>query len=517
MIKERIGLIDVGSNTIRLVIFEIDDFFNYTELQNIKTPARLVQYVQDGVMNETGIKVLGKTLASYAQIVKQYQISRLFPIATAAIRQSKNSDKILQYIKDYTNIELDILSEEQEAYYGNYAVRHTMKIRDGVSIDIGGGSAEITLFKDKKVVETTSFPFGAVSLQQKFFADKDHNDKKAIKKTRKYVREYLNQFEWLKNIQVPLIGLGGSARNIADVYQRKHDYPLAGIHGYCMDKGWVTDTIDLFISLPLKELGSLDGLSQDRRDLIIPAGIVFTELLEVMDSDCFAISNRGLREGIIMEYLNEANNQIPYNLNGLPQQTVYRLSKQYKIREITANQRITIADMLLNELEKLKILTVPVNEVELLHFGAALYYLGSYIEDDSKSQHTYYIISNTNLHGFNHKERVRLALVASFKNKSLFKQYTADLKEWFDDTELDRLVYLGGIVKFAEALNDSHVNQVKKINLEKLDDNQYKMIVNYSGRVVGEAYRANKQKNHFERILGGDLTLEFMSGDKADN
>jgi exopolyphosphatase/guanosine-5'-triphosphate,3'-diphosphate pyrophosphatase len=509
MEQQRIGLIDVGSNTVRLVIFEIDEHNKITELQNIKTPARLVQYVQEGKMSTEGVDKLVNILSSFAETAGRYDIQKLIPVATAAVRQSKNAKAILKRVKKETGIPLEILSEEQEAYYGNYAARYTMDIEDGITIDIGGGSTELTLFKDKEVLSSHSFPFGAVSLKQQFFSDVDHNDKKAIKEARKWVTDQFKQLDWVVDASVPLIGIGGSARNIAEVYQMEHDYPIAGMHGYEMAGDALKETVELFTELSMKKLGKLDGLSQDRKDIIIPAGIVFTELFDVMNASTFALSSRGLREGLVMEYLNDHFNE-PYELHSVQRQTVYRLAKQYGHRAITINQRITIADQLLAALQNKGILEVDEEHLQLLHYGAALYYIGSFIEDDSKSQHTFYVVSNSNLHGFNHYDRVRVALLASYKNRSLYKQYTKNLEGWFSEEEWETLMYLGSVIKFAEALNDSHVNIVRDIALEKAEDG-YVLTVTFSGDIIAEEYRANKQKNHLERVLNDSVEIVFES------
>lgn len=510
MDTQRIGLIDVGSNTVRLVIFEIDQYHTITELQNIKTPARLVQYVQEGTMTQEGVDTLVGILKSFAEIAGRYKIQKLIPVATAAVRQSKNAKGILKRVKKETEIDLSILSEEEEAFYGNYAARYTLSIQDGITIDIGGGSTELTLYKGKEVVHSHSFPFGAVSLQRDFFTDVDHNDKKAIKKARKWVTEQFEQLDWVKDANVPLVGIGGSARNIAEVYQMENDYPIAGMHGYEMDEKALKSTVDLFTELSMKKLAKLDGLSQDRKDIIIPAGIVFTELYDVMDATKFALSSRGLREGLVMEYLNKEQNE-PYQLHSVQRQTVYRMAKKYDRRAISINQRITIADQLLATLQDNDVLDVDEEHLQLLHYGAALYYIGSFIEDDSKSQHTFYIISNSNLHGFNHYDRVRVALLASYKNRSLYKQYTKNLEDWFTEEEWERLMYLGSVVKFAEALNDSHVNIVRDITLEKQKKEGYTLTVTYSGDIIAEEYRANKQKNHLERVLDDSVEIVFES------
>lgn len=509
---ERIALIDVGSNTVRLVIFNIDmeSFYDITEIQNIKVPARLVQYVENGAMNEEGIQLLINLLGSYLKITEKYDVDRLIAVATAAVRNSSNVRDIVERVEKETGLKLAVFSEKEEAYYGNYAVRYTFNIQDGISVDIGGGSTEVTLFENKKVVASHSFPFGAVSLANKFFKDKAHADKKAIKETRKWVKSELEKIDWLPKNYLPIIGIGGSARNIAEVYQLQNDYPLAGVHGYSMEPAAVNETLDIFKALNYEQMGSLDGLSQDRKDTIVPATIVFQQLLAVVEAPSFIISNRGLREGIIIQYLNDHHNG-PYDLYSVPQQTSIRLSSQYNIQEISTNQRITIADMLLNELEKNDLLTVDIEHMQLMYYGATLYNLGSYIENDSSSQHTFYIISNTNISGFDHFDRVRLALLASYKNRSLYKQYLSNLENWFNEEEKTLLMKLGSIIKFAEALNDVHVNTVEEIHLEKNEKTGFDLTVTYSGNIVSEDYRANKQLNHFERAVGDNVNVYFAT------
>lgn len=511
---ERIALIDIGSNTVRLVIFSVDteSYYGIEELQNIKVSARLVQYVEDRKMNDKGIDVLTNLVKNYLEIIEEYDVDRLIPVATAAVRNSSNVDEIVAHVKSETDLTMRILSEEEEAFFGNYAVRYTFNIYDGISVDIGGGSTEITLFKNKEVIESHSFPFGAVSLKNQFFDGKEHSDPEAIKETKKWVKKQFKNISWLNKIELPIIGIGGSARNVAEVYQLQNAYPLAGMHGYPMKPEWIDETLNLFCSTAYDDLDSLDGLSQDRKDTIIPATIVFQQLLNVVKSDSFVLSRRGLREGLVIHHLNEEKNE-PYSLMSVPQQTVIRLSTQYNIQEFSTNQRITIADMVLNELEKNDLLSVEIEYLELMYYGATLYSLGSFIENDASSQHTFYVVSNTNLHGFDHYDRVRLALLASYKNRSLYKQYLSNFEGWFSADEKELLMKLGSIIKFAEALNDSHVNTIEKLSLQKNKKKGYDLFVRYSGDIVSEEFQANKQRNHFERAVGDSVNIHFEVAD----
>lgn len=509
MSAERIGLVDIGSNTVRLVIFETDQYYNVHEVQNVKTPARLYLYLsEDKVMSQEGIDKLIDIMHSFKRIAIQYEVETLMPVATAAVRQSANKEDILEQVREKTGIRITLLTEEQEAYYGNYAVLHSINTENGVTIDIGGGSTEITYFEDKKLIHSTSFPFGVVTLKEMFFEGKDHNDSKAIKKATKFVQEQFNSLSWIQDLTVPIVALGGSARNIANIHQRKIDYPIAGIHAYHMSRQHLEDTLNLLEQLDWDDLTDLDGLSRDRTDIILPANLVFNTLFDTVNASTFIFSNKGLREGVVMEYLN-IHHHNPFALYEIRRQTVERTALLYHINPMVAKQRVSIADKLLSVIQKEEIFEVNEYWKTYLRASAHLYYLGSYIDNDAQSQNTFYIIANSNLPGLNHKERVILALLASFKNKSLLKQYTKDLKDWFEEGEIALIQYLGGIIKFSEALNDSHVNVVKDISLEKNDDGDYTLRIVHQGDILAEDYRTNRQKKHLERILDANLTIKF--------
>lgn len=513
MSTERIGLIDIGSNTVRLVIFEPDAYYNLHELQNIKTPARLYLYLsEDKILNQEGIDKLTDIMHSFKQVAIQYEVDTLMPVATAAIRQSKNQQEILDHIKEETGIKITLLAEEQEAYYGNYAVLHSIDEPNGVTIDIGGGSTEITYFENKKLLHSTSFPFGVVTLKEMFFNGKAHNDRKAIKKAANFIQEQFSSLPWIQEKKVPVIAIGGSARNIANIHQRMIDYPLAGIHGYQMEREHLNKTLDTLEELDTEELNDLDGLSRDRTDIILPANLVFNALFDTVKASAFIFSNKGLREGVIMEYLNIHHNH-PFDLHEIRKQTVERTARLYNIHPMVARQRVSIADKLFSVLANENILEADAYWKTYLRSGAYLYYLGSYIDNDAQSQNTFYIISNSNLAGLNHKDRVVLALLASYKNKSLLKQYIKEIKDWFTEDELTLLHHLGGIIKFSEALNDSHINVVKDLAIEKTDDDTYTLRIVHKGDVLAEEYRANRQKKHLERILDAKVDIQFIEAD----
>ncbi|MDU9418731.1 exopolyphosphatase [Staphylococcus lloydii] len=505
---KRIGLVDIGSNTVRLVIFEFDHRTGLNDILNIKTPARLSQYLDaDMKMSQDGIDALEETLQSFKKVATRFQVDTLNPIATAALRQSTNRKDIIKTIESNLDISIQIIPEEDEAYYGYYAITHTTEIQDGISIDIGGGSTEVTLFKDKELVHSHSFPYGVVTLQRQFFDNRDHNDKKALKEIEAFLLKQFEQFDWLKKQQVALIGIGGSARNIARIHQAQHTYPISGVHNYTMDEKALNEVFKLLTHSSRKELKDLDGLSRDRTDLITPAVALFKTLYSYTDATQFTFSRKGLREGYIMNLINKEFDG-EFKSSNVSEIALKHLAQEYYIEEESAEHRVTLCKQLLEQLCDAKALKISKEDRWLFLEGAYLYYLGRFIDSDSSSPHTFYIIANSNIDGLTHHERVKLALIASFKNKSLLKFYSQQTK-WLDDETINHIQELGGIVKFINALNISHTSRVKSIELQYIDKKNYQLNVYCKDKLVVEEYDSQRQKKHIEKILNANLTIVF--------
>lgn len=508
--KERIGLIDIGSNTIRLVVFEFNDKTGLNEVLNIKTPARLSQYLTvDNEMADDGIKVLIETLSSFKHVAQQFDVVELHPIATAAIRQSKNQEAIIKTVKDKLDIEIEIVPAEDEAFYGYFAITQTTDIEDGISVDIGGGSTEVTLYKNKKLKHAHSFPFGVVTLTRKFFADKDHNDKKALKEMTKFLQSEFKTLDWLQDQEVALVGVGGSARNVARIHQSAHAYPIGGVHNYTMTLQDIESVYDLIEDSSRDDLTNLDGLSRDRVDIILPAIAVFKTLYKQINASQFTFSRKGLREGYILNLMHKRHPEVFKDQN-IRQDALHHLANEYHIEPTSAKLRVKLAESLLSQLIEKSDLSIDDKDQQRFIESAYIYYLGSFIDSDSSAPHTYYLIANSTINGFSHKERVKLALLASFKNKSLLKQYAKETN-WFSNKEIDTLQILGGIIKFVNALNISHINVVKDVKLMKADDNHYNLQVFHQAEPIAEVYQTNRQKKHLEKALKSNVDIQFIT------
>jgi exopolyphosphatase / guanosine-5'-triphosphate,3'-diphosphate pyrophosphatase len=516
MKKQKTAILDIGSNTIRLVIYSYDERRGLREFENIKTVARLRTYIQtNGEMSEDGIELLQKILLSFRQMLDDYDVQEVLVTATAAVRQASNQNEILKRMKKETGLDIDVLTEEEEAYFGFVAVSHSVPTESAVTIDIGGGSTEITYFKEKKLQNTHSFPFGVVSLKQQFMQG-DRMTSVEKEQLALFTEAQFRSLPWLNGLKFPVIGIGGSARNIAQIDQQRKEYPFSTVHQYKMKVHDVITLSDTLSVLSIEELKKIEGLSSDRADIILPALEVFRALMKVVKSEVFMFSGKGLREGIMLNRILQTHPE-ELNKHEVFKHSSETLAAEYEINLQEARHLQFLARKIYLECVKNRIIEQSPANLLLLERAASLFYLGEYIDADSASQHTFYILSNRSIDGLEHLDRLRLALVASYKNKDTFKVYAAPFEQWIEKGELKNLRELGAILKFAYGLNGSKRSIVNDLSMESSQEG-VRMKIFVSGNAMAEEYQAGKQKKHLERLCKCEVSLEFVmkDGDSHD-
>ncbi|MDN4492335.1 Ppx/GppA family phosphatase [Ureibacillus aquaedulcis] len=501
------AIIDIGSNTIRLVLYKYNRLEGLREFGNIKTVARLRTYLQEnGDMSEEGILLLAETLSSFKKIIDDYKVSDIKATATAAIRQARNNQQIIERMEKETGILIDLLSEEEEAYFGFLAVAHSIDTKSAVTIDIGGGSTEITLFKDKKLQKTISFPFGTVSLKEMFVSG-EVISKEEKELLQQYIRGQFEKLDWVKQVGIPIIGIGGSARNIAQIHQQLIDYPISGVHQYEVKIDELATLSNYLEKMTFEQLKQLDGLSSDRADIIGIALEVFKELMTLVDAKVFQISKKGLREGLIYNRVLQSNPGA-FDKYNVFEGYARRITYEYGRSEKESIFLRLMTEQFYKECCRLGLFEYNEKHLELLRRAAAVYAIGEYIEQDSSSQHTFYLLANQSILGMNHVERVKLALLASYKNKDYFRRFSARFITWISREELKTLRDFGAMLKFIYALNVSKRNIVESIELQKIDEVIH-VIVEATHLPMAEIYQSERQKKHIERLFKKPVQIHF--------
>ena len=507
--SENYGIIDIGSNTIRLVIYANDKSGRLKEIENVKSVARLRDFLtEEKVLSDDGITILLETLLGFQEITRHHQLKNVRCVATATVRQACNQTKILTAVKHATDFTIRILSEYEEAYYGYLAVVNSTSLTEGITIDIGGGSTEITYFHNRKLIEYYSFPFGGLSLKKKFISEDIPNEAE-LEKLSAFLFNEFRRIGWLNNRNVPIVAIGGSARNMVQIDQAIKNYPLAGLHQYEMTNDDICNVQSYTSSHSFVELQKIEGLSNDRADTIIPAIEVFNMLFKVAGAPILMLSRKGLRDGIFFEEFTKS-----LGITVLPnvkEESFYALSQDYEINLSHVRQLTKLATMLFEQIRTLGYAPLTDQDLKDLKCAAFVFFLGEYIDSESSSQHTFYLLANRTIDGFMHRERVKLALLASFKNKTVFKQFMEPFNHWFSKEEQKKLRLLGAILKLAYSLNATKRDIVNNITIHGDEDG---IVIEIFCRKNwhAEKYQSQKQKKHLEKIVKEPIYLIFNEG-----
>ena len=506
-LKEKVGVIDIGSNTIRLVIYE----YSFTgsqlrEVENFKVSARLRTFLDEHhALNKKGISLLIDTLRNFRIMIQQYGVTDVFCVATATIRQASNQEDVIQIIKEKTGFTTTLLSEYEESYYGFLAVIHSMNIQEGITIDMGGASTEITYFCNRELVHYQSLPFGSLSLTLQFVKGDLPTHQESLE-IGQYIRSQLENLPWLVNKQVPIIAIGGSARNVVQLHQNLITYPIVGIHQYEMAVSELQEVSNKLTLLSFDQLQKVEGLSKERADTILPAIEAFKVISDLSNATRFVLSRKGLREGLLYKKKNLVNGQF-----SLFEDSIQELVQILHIDSDNAKHITKIANMFYEQMKNIEGIGPDFTEDDLafLKYGAPLFHLGQKVNEESISHQTFHLLANQTILGLSHKERVKLALIVSYKGKGTLRKYIEPFKNWYTKDEQKKIALLGAILKVSQSLNTTKRNIVNNIKITAHDMN-WIIAIQCQDIYKPEEFQMEKQKKHLEKLLKVTITLNFI-------
>ena len=207
---KKIAIIDIGSNSIRLVIVQINKDNSFRIIDEVKESVRLGKDMTlKGELNSSRIEMAIATLSFFKRLCLIQNINEILAIATEAVRKATNQKEFLRRVKTELSIDIRVLTGIQEAYYDYFGAINSMDFSDALIMDIGGSSSELILVKNRKLIHSISLPFGAINLTEKFSLQKamDTKSETAIKN---FLTSLFKDIPWLKDVEnVPIIGIGG--------------------------------------------------------------------------------------------------------------------------------------------------------------------------------------------------------------------------------------------------------------------------------------------------------------------
>jgi len=501
---ERIGIIDLGSNTARLLIVDMFTEGHYMVVDELKESVRLGQDMdRDGFLKPQRIAETIKTLKMFKRLCDASGVERIIAVGTAAVRRAKNQRSFLDEIQVSCNITIRVLSEEEEALLVYRGVINSMDIPKGLILEIGGGSTKIIYYNRRNVLGFASLPFGAVTLTD-LFAN-DATPEEAALHVEEFFTEQLKKVEWLKDIdpETQMIGVGGSFRNLFKISRLVRKYPLDIAHNYKMTTEDFTGIYDMLKVLDVDRRKKIKGLSPARADIMPAAMAIIKSFVSHMSIENFTIGGCGLREGLMV------NQALPITLekpiSDVLSYSLDRLIKYYKCDPKHIEHVMSLSVQLFKQLRVLH--KFSRQYLKVLKIAASLHDCGMSTQYYGHAKHSCYTILNSAIYGATHREIILAAFVAGCHNHE-----DVPMIEWQKykgivlEEDLDAVKKLGVLLRIAESLDRTHCGMVTGLNCDVLGDSVIMKTV-VTGDAALEIRDAEAANPEFKRAFKKNLEI----------
>lgn len=453
----KLGVIDIGANNVRLVIWEIYGQGYYRVTDELKETLRLASDSDSEVLNDAKIESLIDTLSRYKSLCRSLHVSKIITVATESLRRALNRDEVKEKVKEATELDIMVLAEESEAFFNFKGVTGSMLIEKSLLVDIGGASTELALVMNNDLVRSASVPAGTVNMTEKFNLSDivTQCDHKALEE---YLKDLFSKVEWLKTEKFRTIVLiGGSARTIGRIDRHKKRYPLSIIHNYMLEDLDITAMYRAMMTKTQPERLKIRGLDKDRADIILAALAIIYELCSVTGTQELRISGKGLREGILYDHLDSEYRRLPNMLD----RSVYSILERHDMSVDHAEKVTDLSVSLFHDLSSLH--GMSEEYLPVLKTAAMLHDVGMSIRYYDHEKHSFYIILNSDINGLNHREILISALAAQshrkFDHELSIIQYSHIINK-LDSNIAEKMGLLIGIGEAMELSDDRRVSHI---------------------------------------------------------
>lgn len=303
---QRLASIDVGSNTIRLLIAEAAVSAPIRPVHIQRRITRLGEnFLPDRILQPTAMDRSIAALKEFVELMGHNGVTEYVAGATAVVREASNGSNFLNLVQKQTGLTVRLLSGSEEARLSLLGVSSLITNKDAAMVvfDIGGGSTELIWqgHGDSSDIKSCSLPVGVVHLTETFLQGDPPGHERCLQ-LRQYVSNVLMELPFDKDSHGSLwIGTAGTVTTLASMFNEMTEYDPARINGTVLEKTWLADLCARLAEMKLAARRKLTGLEPGREDIILAGGLVTLEMMEVFNFPQFTVSDAGLLEGLFLD------------------------------------------------------------------------------------------------------------------------------------------------------------------------------------------------------------------------
>jgi len=442
-----VAVIDIGSNSVRLVSYE-GLTRSPTPIFNEKVLAGLGREVQStGLLATDAVDKALAALRRFRMLCDRMEVGALWVVATAACRDAKNGKTFVAEAERICRTKVEIISGKREAELSALGVVCGFHRPDGIVGDLGGGSLELSEVQGHRVHTGVTLPLGGLALQDV--------TAKSIKKAEKLVRKSLSDAKLLKaGANRTFYAIGGTWRALARLHMWQTGYPLHVMHGYVIPAREAYDFAGLVHRVDAETLSQIEVVADARRPLLSYAAVVLEHLIEIMRPKDIVISALGVREGLLYGMLDPDERRKDPLIAAAEELNVLRSRAPAHGEELIAWTDRFMASTALDE---------TAEERRLRHAACLLADIGWRAHPDYRGEQSLNIIANAAFVGIDHPGRVFLALAVFFRHVGLVdEELSPRIRELASTRVLDRARVLGAALRVAYLVSASTTGVLPK-------------------------------------------------------
>ena len=501
---KQVAVIDLGSNSFRLVVFAFDENGAWKRTDEIYEPVRIGegQGQAGGLLQPEPMSRALETLELFGHFCRHVGIEEVRPVATSAIREASNRDEFLAAARERAGLDVRVLSREEEAFFGYVAAVNTTRLEDGVALDIGGGSLQLTRVRGRLAEDSRSWPLGAVRVTERFLSGKE--DGKAIRVLRAHAAGELAVAEWLAGAGQAgrLAGIGGTVRNLAAAAMAAAGLPSPNVQGFELTRRMLAELVARLTEMDPADRGKVPGIKPERADIILAGALVVEAVLDIGGFEAVEVSEAGLREGVFLAELLEGD---PPLVEDVRAAAVRNLAAQHGTDFAHVEHVAFLATSIWDGLAAGGLHERAPDERELIHAAGILHDIGVAVDYDDHHKHSRYLILNAGLPGHSPRETALIAQLARYHRKGVPSLADlAPLAHRGDDALLRRG---SALLRLAEQLDRARDQLVRSVDVE-VGGTAVRISVEANGDPSLVLWSGARQADIFERAFGRKLELQ---------
>ena len=501
MSERRLAVVDLGSNSFRLVVFTASGGW-WKRTDEIYETVRIGegQSVGGPLQPEPMRRALA-TLELFSHFARATGLSsvEVDAVATSAIRSASNRDEFLAKARELLPVR--VLSEEEEARYGYLAAVNSTTLADGAVLDLGGGSLQLVRVKGREARKLRSWPLGAVRMTERFLADDGPAHKKALKALRAHVASELEDVSWIGKGE-RLVGIGGTVRNLAVAAQIAAELPSFGVQGFVITRDALDDLVERLAAVPASQRAKeVKGIKPARADVILGGAAAIQAVLEVGGCDGIEVTEAGLREGVFFERHLAPTGRF----DDVRRDSVLNLMRQYHGAADPHVEHVgRLALEMFDDLAAAGVHDGDPVERELLWAAAMLHDIGVAVDYDDHHKHSRYLILNAGLPGWTQREIALVAQMARYHRKGA--PGLDDLAPLGRKGDRELVARGASLLRLAEQLERPRDQLVRAARLA-VTDGTVELRLEGSGDVSLARWAAQREVELFERTFERRLAI----------